>query len=383
MTPRLTSLALILFTVGCTATGTGRPTHGACTTVVPYAGPALRAPVADGVAQLRPLGRTGLNADERAALAAAFSRAQDATGAPSMAAAVWQDGGAPWSARHGTPDGHLHYWASVGKIITAAAVLRLEEDGRLSLEDPIGTYVEGVPNGDIITLRMLMTHTSGLFSANEDRQVRARGEPLDLEGTLDVVRRQPPYACPGGAWRYSNSGYTLLGVVIEEVTGQPYHAAAHDLVLARSAGRAIRLIPPEDTLDGIIQPADVPAGPRLDLRGPQAAGGAVADAKSMALFLRDLMAGRILPRETVTRMLTDLYPLSQNGVWYGLGLMVYDVPGPDGTSVWVGHSGGTPGAHAVLAYAPAQDAIVAVALTGDGSAEATANLLLDALERDQ
>jgi len=383
MTPRLTSLALILLTAGCTATGTSRPTHEACTTVTPYAGPALRAPVTDGVAQLRPRSRTGLNADERTALAAAFSRAQDATGAPSMTAAIWQEGGVPWSARHGTPDGHLHYWASVGKIVTAAAVLRLEADGHLSLDDPIGTYVGGVPNGDIITLRMLMTHTSGLFSANEDRQVRARGEPLDLETVLNVVRRQPPYACPGGAWRYSNSGYTLLGAVIEEVTGRPYHAAAHDLVLARSAGRAIRLIAPEETLDGIIQPADVPAEPRLDLRGPQAAGGAVADAQSMALFLRDLMAGRILPRETVTRMLTDLYPMSQNGVWYGLGLMVYDVPGPDGTSVWIGHSGGTPGAHAVLAYAPAQDAIVAVVLTGDGSAEATANLLLDALGRGQ
>ncbi|NOR62457.1 MAG: serine hydrolase [Rhodobacteraceae bacterium] len=379
MTYRLTALALILSTVGCTTTGPSRTTHDSCKIVAPYAGPALRGPVANSVTHLRPLDHSGLTSGERSALAAAFAKAKDATGAPSITAAVWQEGGAAWAARSGTPDGHIHYWASVGKIITAAAVLRLELDGQLSLDDPIAKYVEGVPNGEIITLHMLMTHTSGLFSSNEDPQVYEAGDLLDLEGVLDVVRRQPPYACPGAVWRYSNSGYTLLGAVIENITGKPYHVAATELVLSRSAGQGIRMLAPNESLDSIVPPANRRSDPSMDLRGPQAAGGAAADAESMALFLRDLMSGRILPRETVARMLAELYPMHQDGLWYGLGLMVYDVPGPE-AALWIGHSGGVPGARAVLVYAPEQDAIVAVALIGEGSAEATANLLLNALE---
>jgi len=380
MMRHLKTLALILFTVGCAPTSTSRPTHDACTNVAPYSGAALRAPVANRVVQLRPLAQSGLTARERAALSASFSEAREATGAPSLTAALWRSGGAPWTAQSGTPDGYVHYWASVGKIITAAAILRLEAEGRLSLRDPIAVYVEGVPNGEIITLRMLMNHTSGLYSANEDPQVRETGEPLDLEGVLEVLQRQPPYACPGAAWRYSNSGYTLLGAVIEDVTGQPYHVAATQLVLSRSAAQRIRLLAPNDSLGGIVPPANGPSDPSMDLRGPQAAGGIVADSESMALFLRDLMSGRILPRRTVARMLTDLYPMHQDGLWYGLGLMVFDVPGPEGATVWIGHSGGVPGARAIIAFAPNQEAIVSVALVGDGSATATANLLLNTLE---
>jgi D-alanyl-D-alanine carboxypeptidase len=99
----------------------------------------------------------------------------------------------------------------------------------------------------------------------------------------------------------------------------------------------------------------------------------------MALFLRDLLSGRIVERDSVARMAETLYPMFGDGMSYGLGLMVYDVPEPDGTTVWIGHSGGVPGRRALLAYAPEKNAIVAVALTGEGSAEATANTLLGAL----
>lgn len=294
-----------------------------------------------------------------------------------MTVAVWQSGGNPWTTRHGTPPGALHYWASVGKIVTAAAILRLAEDRRLSLEDPIATYVDGVPNGDVITLRMLLNHTSGLYSANEDPAVRSDAERLDLDGVLDVVNRQRPFGCPGERWRYSNSGYTLLGAVIEAATGQAYHAAAQDLVLSRSAARSIRILAPNDHLADVVLPI---GAPQFDIRGPQAAGGVVADAQSMAVFLRDLLAGRILPPETVRTMSRDLYPMFQEGTWYGLGLMVYDVPSSSGETVWIGHSGGVPGGRAIVAYAPDHDAIVAVAMTGEGSAEATANLLFSTLE---
>jgi D-alanyl-D-alanine carboxypeptidase len=377
MARRTTLLAIGLLAAGCTSINSTRPTHETCTEAVAYSGADLRAPLAATTTRLIPGPRSGLTDGEADALQRAVATALTETGASSLTVAVWQSGGAPWTASHSTPPGALHYWASVGKIVTAAAVLRLAEDERLLLGDPIAAYVEGVPNGHLITLRMLLDHTSGLYSANEDPVVRSTAMPLDLEGLLEVVNRRPPYGCPGERWRYSNSGYTLLGTVIEAVTGQPFHAAAQDLVLSHSAARSIRILAPNDSLADVVLPV---GAPQFDVRGPQAAGGVVADAESMALFLRDLLGGQILPPETMRTMTGDLYPMFQEGLWYGLGLMVYDVPSASGGTVWIGHSGGVPGARAVVAFSPDHEAIVAVAQTSERSAEATANLLFAALE---
>jgi D-alanyl-D-alanine carboxypeptidase len=351
-----------------------------CSNVRSYAGQPLRTSIDVSSFWLETQSQSGLTADERIALQAAFSQANTATAAPSITVAVWQAGGMPWTQTSGTPEGHVHYWASVGKLVTASAILKLLENGRLSMDDAISKYVEDVPNGDIITLRMLLNHTSGLFSANETEQMHTDGLQLDLDNVLEVINRQPPYACPGEMWRYSNSGYILLSAVIENITDQPYHVAAYDLVLARSAGRDIRLVGPNGSLDRVVLPEKQPNMPTWDIREPRGAGVAVASAESMALFLRDLLSGRILQEETVAQMLEDLYPMFQDVTSYGAGIMVYDVPATTGPQLWIGHSGGAPGARALLVYYPAKRSIVAVAMTGEGSADATANILFGSLD---
>ncbi len=362
----------------CQPAGSFVPQEPVCSGAEPYSGAALRRPIDDAALRIVATNQSGISSAEVARLQGGFARAQQATQAPQLAAAVWQSGGKPWQAVDGTKDDRLFYWASVGKIVTAAAILQLEQSGQLTIDDPISDYVSGVPNGTDISLRMLLTHTSGLYSVNEDPIVRRAQAPLDLAGVLAVLQRQPPYACPGERWRYSNSGYTLLGAVIEAVTGKPYHEAAGDLVLSRSNAKAIRVLAPDDQLSDVVLPnGDLP----FDIRGPQAAGGIVADAESMALFLADLLSGQILPKATVRSMVQDLYPMFQPEMWYGQGLIVYELPSsPEGT-IWIGHSGGVPGARAVVAFSPELNAIVAVALTGEGSAEATANLLFSALDR--
>lgn len=377
---RIFTFSFMLLGAGCTNDVSPRPSHDRCSTVRPYAGAPLRASIDATTLSVLPQSQSGLTNDEIAALERAFSRASSATSAPSMSVAVWQNGGNPWVQISGTPDGNLHYWASVGKIVTAAAILKLVENGLLSLDQPISEYVDGVPNGEIITLRMLLNHTSGLFSANEDTQNSSDGEQLDLVDVLEVVLRHPPYACPGEIWRYSNTGYVLLGAAIEEVTDQPYHIAAYDLVLAQSSGRDIRLLGPNSSVAGVVLPAEPVNQPTGDIRQPRGAGVAVSSAESMVLFLRDLLGGQILEKETVEQMLIELYPMFENGLYYGLGLMVYDVPGQTGSQMWIGHSGGAPGARAILAFSPEKQGIVAVAMTGEGSAEATANLMFGSLQ---
>jgi D-alanyl-D-alanine carboxypeptidase len=155
----LLTASLISLVSGCTGSCPPSLGHQDCTDVQAYSGPPLRAPFDTKTYRLKPQSTSGLTASEVSALTAAFQQASEATEAHSLTAAVWQAGGAPWTQSSGTPEGHVHYWASVGKIITAAAVLKLVEDGWLSLDQPISEYVDDVPNGEIIPLLMLMDHT--------------------------------------------------------------------------------------------------------------------------------------------------------------------------------------------------------------------------------
>jgi len=377
---RLLLIASLAMSAGCAADQQQPKSHEGCNAVRPYSGEPLRAPIDLATFRLDPQQESGLTEDEKAALQAAFSSAIEAAGAQSLTVSVWQAGGAVWTRTSGTPEGHIHYWASVGKLVTSTATLKLVEEGRLSLSDPISKYVMGVPNGDIITIRMLLNHTSGLFSANETEQMRRDGLQLDLENVLRIINEYPPYACPGEISRYSNTNYILLSTVIEEITGQPYHIAGYDLVLAQSAGRDIRLVGPNSSLDGVVLPVKQPDMPTWDVRQPRGAGVALANSESMALFLRDLMSGQILPEETVTKMLETIYPTFPEVMSYGLGIMTYDLPPEAGSQLLIGHSGGAPGARALLVYLPAKNAIAAVALTGEGSPEATVNSLLGGLD---
>ncbi len=326
--------------------------------------------------------QSGFSSSEVLRLGTAFDTAFGATNARSMTAAVWQDGGESWTEQQGAPQDQLYYWASVEKIITALTVVQLDATGRLSLDDPVSAFVGYVPNGDRITLRMLLNHTSGLFSANKDPGQRARSGPLTLSEELEILTRRGPYACPGAVWRYSNSGYALLGAVIEEINGDPYHVAATDLILSRSRARGLRMISPDDPLDDIV-PLAGPAGPTaFRPTYAQTAGGLVADAGSMSVLLQDIFSGRIVPERQLPEMIDDLFPMGSPGVWYGLGVLVSDVPAERGPTTWIGHSGEVEGGRAVIAYVPSRQAIVAVALTREGSAEATANLLISALDQD-
>ncbi len=337
----LSGPALCLIATAC---ATSPPlNYGMCPHDSSYIGAQLRPDILPSEMMLVPAGPSELSAADITRLDAAFDRALSATGARSMTAAVWQNGTDLWSHEHGISGGQLHYWASVGKIVTAATILRLQEDGRLSLDDSIAQHLDGVPNGDIITLRMLLNHTSGLFSANEDPDRQSGAAALTLAEEIEVLARRGPYSCPGAYWRYSNSGYALLGGVIERATGTPYHVAATNLVLSRSRAQNLRMIAPNDQL-GDMPPLFALEGTEpFDPTHPQAAGGIIADAESMVIFVNDLFDGQILPLSKVRDMFDELYPMGSPGAWYGLGVMAYDVPGPKGSMLWLGHAGGVEG----------------------------------------
>lgn len=343
-----------------------------CAQAAPYAGPSLHPRVP--APHTRPLTTRGFDGRTTDALDAAFRTALASTGAPAMSVALAVPGRGSWARAEGAGPDPLLYWASVGKSLVAAVVLMLAQEGRLSLEDPVSRWIDGVPNGDVATIRHLLSHTAGLFSANEDRQAQANPGPRSLDGELRILARHGALACPGARWRYSNSGYVLLGAIIERVEGRPWQDVVDSrIVRPLGLGRLIVLRGPNPDVAPLTSSRGRPIAPEW----PGAAGPVAASAGDMLRFWAALLEGRLLPSAIVAAMFDPLFPMFDPGTFYGLGAMAFEVPGGDGrTTLWLGHAGGAPGASAILAYVPSLDAFVAAALTGDGAATAVANLLL-------
>lgn len=114
---------------------------------------------------------------------------------------------------------------SVTKQFTASAILKLAEQGKLELSDPLSKYYPDFPGGSEITLRHLLTHTSGLHSYTAQPDFSAGvAKPVSSAELITSIQKFPPDFAPGKKWAYCNSGYFLLGDIVEKVSGQSYDA---------------------------------------------------------------------------------------------------------------------------------------------------------------
>lgn len=112
--------------------------------------------------------------------------------------------------------------ASNSKQFTAAAMLLLQDDGKLSLDDTVSKYLPGITGGDRITLRQLLSHTSGLQDYwPQDYSFAAMATPVTPQGIVDRWAKKPLDFAPGTQWQYSNTGYVVAGMIVEKVVGEP------------------------------------------------------------------------------------------------------------------------------------------------------------------
>ena len=313
----------------------------------------------------------------------AMAQAMARTKANVMSAAVATKNGV-WKATrssNGSSEEALLYWASVGKALTATVIMQLVEEGKLSLDQSASQWVTSLPNASSITIDHLLQHTSGLFSANEDLVARKNPRYHSPEENIKISTRHGAMFCPGQHWRYSNTGYTVLGKIIEQVDGRPYHEAVNARISARLELDTLRALAPLEQA-GDVSPL-IPADGTQPLMFPSwgyAAGSVVSSAEDMVRFWHALLTAKLLNDKNTENLFEHLYPMFDENSFYGRGVMLYSLPSNTlGAKTWLGHSGGTQGGKAVVAYSPNDKAFVAVALTGDGSAEASAHLLLKQL----
>src|SRR6185312_8393368 len=112
--------------------------------------------------------------------------------------------------------------ASNSKQFTAMAILLLQNEGKLSLDDHVSKYIPGITEGDKITIRQLLSHTSGIQDYwPQDYSFEAMSHPTTPEGIVDRWAKKPLDFQPGDQWQYSNTGYVVAGMIVEKVAGEP------------------------------------------------------------------------------------------------------------------------------------------------------------------
>jgi D-alanyl-D-alanine carboxypeptidase len=173
-----------------------------------------------------------LAGDVRSQMDAAASKILATTGVPSASIAVVKDGRIAYIQTYGearleprTPvKPSMRYGiGSISKQFTAVALLLLQEQGKLSLDDHVAKYFPNLTRANEVTLRQLLTHTSGYQDDwPQDYVMPNMLKPTTAEKIMDTWARKPLDFEPGTKWQYSNTGFTIGGAIIAKVTGQPY-----------------------------------------------------------------------------------------------------------------------------------------------------------------
>jgi D-alanyl-D-alanine carboxypeptidase len=252
---------------------------------------------------------------------------------------------------------HVFRVGSITKTFVSVVVVQLATEGVLGLDDPVERWLPGVvPNGQAITLRQLLNHTSGIYNYTEDpalirslaRNPLAVWPPAAL---VELANAHRPLFAPGSEWSYSNTGYILLGLVVEKATGQPVAEALRrrifaPLGLTRTSFPSVPTLPPPFA-HGYLPPGNglvpTPRGRPADvtLFSPSwawAAGALVSTAGDLARFYTALLAGELVGAEALREMKTTV-SVRGTSDRYGLGL--FHTPLSCAT-VW-GHGGAVPG----------------------------------------
>ena len=271
--------------------------------------------------------------------------------------------------------------ASQTKAFTANLVLQLVGENKLSLDDHISKWVAGVPNGDEITIRELLNHTSGLADGFTSPTVQ--GKVVDgctVDELLTAEAKFAPVAPPGTKWSYSNYGYNLLGRVVELVTGQDLSTVLQQRI-AKPLGLHRTLLP--TTGNGLSAPftrgygtgdvgptqAPTATDDATDLPGSclWAHGGMVSTLADMHVWSKALATGSLLTPKVWKEAQRDMVPFVFAGNYNGPGKWRYGL-GFVESGGFIGGEGSFAGYESAAMYSPALETSIVVASTKNPNA---------------
>lgn len=266
----------------------------------------------------------------------------------------------PWEGLPVTP-AHRYRMASVSKVFTAALVLRLAEEGFFQLDDKLFGYlpIPGLQYGENITIRQLLSHTAGVvdhLNSNDFWTGNWMNRTWTNEDIFQYAVGHGALFPPGTGYAYSNTGFYILGALVEEVAQMPL-AQAFEQYIFGPLGLENTIY---DDFSDIGHPIpDLARNARsyeYHLSAVGAAGAIVATPSDIARFGRAVYGGGFLSTASIDAMTTD-YGYAVGGDHYGLGTRLWD----DHNIIHHGHSGALMDYRTILMYVPAYDVCIALA----------------------
>jgi CubicO group peptidase (beta-lactamase class C family) len=218
---------------------------------------------------------------------------------------------------------------SISKQFTAAAILLLQEQGKLSLDDAVGKYVPGLTRGDEVTIMQILSHTSGYQDYwPEDYLMTPMMKPESAQQIIDTWAKKPLDFDPGTQWQYSNTNYVIAGLIVEKVSGQKLFDFLEERIFRPLGMKSVwnsdekKLTTPDAApyiryALGPLRPA-----PKEGAGWMFAAGELAMTAHDLALWDISMIKQTVLKPESYREMFTEVKLSTGKGTHYGLGVEV-------------------------------------------------------------
>lgn len=265
------------------------------------------------------------------------------TGIPSASIAVVQHGKLVYTHAYGkarlqppTPATPAMRYSigSISKQFTAVAILLLQEQGKLSIDDPIGKYIPGLTRGDQITIRQILSHTSGYQDYWPEDYVMTTMKPnVTAQQIIDRWAKKPLDFEPGTRWQYSNTNFVIAGLIVEKVSGEQYFQFLSEHIFHPLRMKSVwnsdqTQLPPADATPyyrHALGPLRV--APKEGYGWMYAAGELAMSPHDLALWDQSMIAESVLKPESYKQMFTEVTLADGKGTDYGLGVSIRSLGG--------------------------------------------------------
>ncbi len=243
---------------------------------------------------------------------------------------------------------------SITKQFTSAAIMQLVEQGRMSLGDPLTKYLPEYPQWRSITVRQLLNHTSGIHSYTANPAwATSWGSDLTPAQLVAYVEKDTLDFAPGTQFRYNNTGYVLLGMILDKVTGTPYPTLMRERFFARLGMRSAAYCPSTPTHTDDAKgydrgAAEITSSKYMSMTHPYSAGALCMSVVDFLRWQTALTSGRVVTPASYTIMSTSDTVTSGKPTTFGFGLAT----GMLGTHRIIQHGGGVNGFNTAQMWFP-------------------------------
>jgi CubicO group peptidase (beta-lactamase class C family) len=253
---------------------------------------------------------------------------------------------------------------SITKQITAAVIMQLQQEGKLSVQDKLSKYFPGFTNGDKITIENLLTHTSGIHNYTDDTVLVGSSNVTrhySRDEMIKIFQSYPTDFEPGTKWNYSNSAYSILGYIIEKVEKKPYEKVVRERIFQplgmKNSGFDFTNLPGPNKAKGYFSIAEKPLpAPIVDSTIAYSAGAIYSTVEDLYKWERAISSNKILRPESWKTVFTPY----KNKYGYGWGIdSLYG-------RLITAHSGGIHGFSSYILRFP-QDEVAVIVFDNSGS----------------